>query len=221
MTHPVLLAKNLKKAYSAPKPVHVLSDISMELGRGESVAICGRSGEGKTTLLHIFGTLEEADSGYLEIDGMVSKKSNAHLLRRKSIGFIFQAFHLMEDFTALENVLMPAWIDRRASLKTWGMDLLASVDLVHRADFPVKLLSGGEKQRVAIARALCNDPSLILADEPTGNLDACNAKAIGSLLFSLVRERKKSLILATHDLHLASLCNRRFELSSGTLAHIP
>ena len=115
---------------------------------------------------------------------------------------------------------MPAKIDRRNLSKNHGMDLLASVGLSHRANFPVKLLSGGERQRVAIARALCNDPNLILADEPTGNLDAMNAEAIGTLLLSLVRERNKSLIIATHDASFASFCSRRFRLASGCLADI-
>ncbi len=125
--------------------------------------------------------------------------------------------HLLEDFTALENVLMPAKILRRSASRKEGLELLASVDLSHRADFPVKLLSGGEKQRVAIARALCNDPALILADEPSGNLDAANALIVGDLLLSLVRERKKSLILATHDTRLASLCGKTYLLNGGKL----
>ena len=216
----ILTAKHLKKSYRGPHPVDVLSDVSLELTRGESVAICGRSGEGKTTLLHICGALEPADSGTLLIDGVLCTKATARLLRKKSIGLIFQAFHLLEEFSALENALMPAQIDRRQVSRKEGLYLLALVGLEHRADFPVKLLSGGERQRVAIARALCNDPSLILADEPSGNLDHANAEAIGTLLFQLVREKKKSLILATHDTHLASLCNRRLILSGGQLADI-
>ena len=217
---PVLIAKNLKKSYTSPQPVDVLSDVSLTLQPGESAAICSRSGEGKTTLLHILGTLEKAARGYFEIDGIPYNGANSALIRRRSIGFIFQSFHLLEDLSAIENVVMPAKIDRRNLSKNHGMDLLASVGLSHRANFPVKLLSGGERQRVAIARALCNDPNLILADEPTGNLDAMNAEAIGTLLLSLVRERNKSLIIATHDASFASFCSRRFLLASGCLADI-
>jgi lipoprotein-releasing system ATP-binding protein len=213
----ILVAKNLKKTYRIPQPVEVLSDISLSLERGASIAICGRSGEGKTTLLHILGTLESPDSGVLEIEGTLSTRSHAPSLRRRSIGFVFQSFHLLEDFTALENVLMPAKILRRFASRKEGLELLASVGLAHRADFPAKLLSGGERQRVAIARALCNDPSLILADEPSGNLDAGNALAVGDLLLSLVRERNKSLILATHDTRLASLCQTTYHLAAGKL----
>lgn len=200
--------------------MEVISDVSIQLNRGESAAICGRSGEGKTTLLHILGTLEPPDSGTVEIEGVLCTKRCAALIRRRSIGFVFQAFNLLEDFTALENVLMPAKIVRRTVSRNFGMDLLASVGLKERADFPAKLLSGGERQRVAIARALCNDPNLILADEPSGNLDAANAAAIGALLLSLVKERKKSLVLATHDPALAALCDKTYYLNHGKLAEV-
>ena len=213
----ILVAKNLKKTYRYPQPVEVLSDVSLSLERGESIAICGRSGEGKSTLLHILGTLESPDSGTLEIEGSFCTHSLATTIRRRSIGFVFQSFNLLEDFTALDNVLMPAKILRRTTSRKEGLELLASVGLIHRADFPVKLLSGGERQRVAIARALCNDPCLILADEPSGNLDAENAQAVGDLLLSLVRERNKSLILATHDSRLASLCGKTYHLNRGQL----
>lgn len=213
----ILVAKGLKKAYRSPQPVEVLSDVSLSMQRGESIAICGRSGEGKTTLLHILGTLEAPDSGTLEIDGILSTRSLASAVRRRSIGFVFQSYNLLEDFSAIENVLMPAKIIRRYASRQEGLELLASVGLSHRADFPVKLLSGGERQRVAIARALCNEPSLILADEPSGNLDAANAIAVGDLLLSLVREKNKSLILATHDTRLASLCGKTYHLTQGKL----
>lgn len=213
----ILVAKNLKKTYRYPQPVEVLSDVSLSLERGESIAICGRSGEGKSTLLHILGTLESPDSGTLEIEGSFCTHSLATTIRRRSIGFVFQSFNLLEDFTALDNVLMPAKILRRTTSRKEGLELLASVGLIHRADFPVKLLSGGERQRVAIARALCNDPCLILADEPSGNLDAENAQAVGDLLLSLVRERNKSLILTTHDSRLASLCGKTYHLNRGQL----
>ncbi|HSX11677.1 MAG TPA: ABC transporter ATP-binding protein [Chlamydiales bacterium] len=207
----ILKASHIFKSY--PK-VKVLSGISLSVAAGESIAICGRSGEGKTTLLHILGTLEEPDSGTLEINGEPLTRSNASHLRNEQIGFVFQAYNLLEDFTALENVLMPARIARRSAERKKGLELLSLVGLEERADFPAKLLSGGERQRVAIARALCNDPSLILADEPSGNLDRANAKRIGEILISL----KKSLILVTHDPDLAALCDRKYVLQDGILA---
>lgn len=206
----ILKARNLTKSF--PK-VQVLSNISLTVATGESIAICGRSGEGKTTLLHILGTLEQPDSGEIEIGGQRLTRSNASFIRNQQIGFIFQSYNLLEDFTTLENVLMPARIARKPASRQKGLDLLALVGLEERADFPAKLLSGGERQRAAIARALCNDPNLILADEPTGNLDRANAKRVGEILLSL----NKSLIVVTHDLELAAICNRQLQLTDGTL----
>lgn len=206
----ILKASHITKSY--PK-VKVLSDISLNAHSGESIAISGRSGEGKTTLLHILGTLEEPDSGGIEIGGEKLTRSNASRLRNQQIGFVFQAYNLLEDFTALENVLMPARIARLSPSRKRGLELLELVGLQDRADFPARLLSGGERQRAAIARALCNDPALILADEPSGNLDRANAKKIGDLLLSL----RKTLILVTHDPDLASLCHKRYTLQDGKL----
>jgi lipoprotein-releasing system ATP-binding protein len=207
----ILKAKNISKAY--PK-VQVLSDISLHVKSGESIAICGRSGEGKTTLLHILGTLDEPDSGEIEIAGQRLTRSTAPNIRNQQIGFIFQAYNLLDDFTALENVLMPARIARKPITRQKGLELLALVGLEAKADLPAKLLSGGERQRVAISRALCNDPNLILADEPTGNLDRANGRKIGELLISL----KKSLILVTHDPELAALCSHQYLLKDGQLS---
>lgn len=206
----ILKASHISKSY--PK-VKVLSNISLNVEPGESIAICGRSGEGKTTLLHILGTLEEPDSGEIEIGGEKLTRSNAPFIRNQRIGFVFQAYNLLEDFTALENVLMPARIARHPIDKKKGMELLALVGLEERAHFPAKLLSGGERQRVAIARALCNNPDLIFADEPTGNLDSENAKKVGEILLSL----KKSLVLVTHDPELAALCDKQYHLKDGLL----
>lgn len=203
----ILQAKNLVKSY---QNTPVLKGVSLAVKKGESVAICGRSGEGKTTLLHILGSLEEPDQGSVEIAGKTSPRE----IRSSHVGFIFQAYYLLEDFTALENVLMPARIARKPAPKAFGLELLAKVGLEKQADLPAKLLSGGERQRVAIARALCNDPDLILADEPTGNLDRENGQKIGRLLLSL----NKTLILVTHDPSLASLCHHQYLLQDGFLS---
>jgi ABC-type lipoprotein export system ATPase subunit len=206
----ILKAKEIKKAYGKTP---ILSNVSLTVKTGESIAICGRSGEGKTTLLHILGTLEEADQGEIEVGGKRLTRSTASEIRNQQLGFIFQSYNLLEDFTALENVLMPARIARQKISREKGLELLALVGLENKADLPAKLLSGGERQRVAIARALCNDPHLILADEPTGNLDRENAKKIGELLLSL----NKTLILVTHDLELAKLCTHQYLLKDGQL----
>ncbi|MBU6382968.1 MAG: ABC transporter ATP-binding protein [Verrucomicrobia bacterium] len=206
----ILQAKNIVKCYDN---LSVLSGVSLSIEAGQTIAICGRSGEGKTTLLHILGTLEEPDSGEIELAGMRLSRSNAKELRNQQIGFIFQSYNLLEDFTALENVLMPARIARKQITRSMGLELLARVGLEHKCDVPAKVLSGGERQRVAIARALCNDPPLILADEPTGNLDRENGKKVGELLLQL----NKALILVTHDAELAALCHTQSVLKDGKL----
>jgi lipoprotein-releasing system ATP-binding protein len=214
----ILSASKLRKTFKTPKPVEILSDISLDINAGEAIAITGKSGAGKTTLLHILGTLESFDSGTLLIaEKKISQPEHASKLRNRRIGFIFQAFNLLEDFTALENVLMPACIARQPLDREKGMELLSLVGLRDRVHFSAKFLSGGERQRVAIARALCNDPDLIFADEPSGNLDYANADAISHLLFDLVRSSHKTLILVTHDMDLAARCDRQFSLSQGKL----
>jgi lipoprotein-releasing system ATP-binding protein len=217
MTAPILRAANLHKTFLAPEPLHILNNISLEAYPGESIAITGRSGSGKTTLLHILGTLEPCDSGHLEIASTPTLPKQNARCRNRHIGFIFQAFNLLEDFTALENVLMPARIAHLPATRAYGLSLLAKVNLADRADFPAKHLSGGERQRVAIARALCNNPEIIFADEPSGNLDQANADLVSNLLFNLVAQEHKTLLLVTHDLELAARCTRRYTLSNGTL----
>lgn len=218
----LLRAKGLKKAFGNPTPVAILKGIDLEIEAGETLAIMGASGEGKSTLLHILGTLEAADAGDLFIGGKRVTNGAAPKIRRKTIGFIFQSFFLMEDYTALDNVLMPARIARglNTEARLRAEALLERVGLGHRLDFPAKLLSGGEKQRVAIARALCNNPDLIMADEPSGNLDHQNSQAIHELLLELVRDEGKTLITVTHDDSLATLCDRRMLLQEGQLTCI-
>jgi lipoprotein-releasing system ATP-binding protein len=225
MTHPslpLLAAENITKTFYYPNPVHILKNISFQISAGESAAIVGRSGEGKSTLLQILGTLEDACSGIITIDGVKANSFNRSRLRNEKIGFVFQSFHLLEDYTALENVLMPARIARQkvgkgSDAEARAFNLLESVGLADRAHFPTKLLSGGEKQRVALARAMCNDPCLILADEPSGNLDRQTAELIHEILIGFACKPDKALILVTHDKELAGLCSRQYELRDGTI----
>lgn len=219
---PILEARNIKKRFYQPKAVDILKDINFRMEANESVAIVGRSGEGKSTLLQILGTLEEACEGSLYIEGEQVTSSNRALLRNKKIGFVFQSFHLLEDYTALENVLMPAHIARQPIKRNSeyydrGLSLLEKVGLADRAHFHTKLLSGGEKQRVALARAMCNNPSLILADEPSGNLDSQTAQVIHDILLDFTRHPSKALLLVTHDRDLARLCTHQYELRNGVL----
>ena len=218
----ILEAKCLKKSYYNPVEVPILKEINLTVSRGETVAIMGRSGEGKTTLLHLLGTLEKPCHGGIEIAGQDVSVFNKAAIRNRHIGFVFQSFHLLEDYTALENVLMPARIGRSSISKSSpayqrACNLLTEVGLDSRAHFRSKQLSGGEKQRVAIARALCNDPDLILADEPSGNLDGQTSSMIHDLLFRAAREGNKAMIIVTHDPQLAQRCDRLLTLQNGVL----
>lgn len=221
--HPIILqAKQLSKTFHTPAVVNILNNLNLVIRRGESVAITGKSGEGKSTLLQILGTLESMTSGSLEIDGQAVSLFNRSRIRNRKLGFIFQSFHLLEDYTALENVLIPARIGRKntaAKEKAYdrACQLLEHVGLRDRLHFNTKLLSGGEKQRVAIARALCNDPDIILADEPSGNLDKETAHHIHRLLLDLSHQQGKTLIIVTHDHELAGMCSTRYHLANSTL----
>lgn len=219
---PVLHAKGIYKAFLHPVKVQILKGVDLTVHRGEAIAITGRSGEGKSTLLQLLGTLENPCQGILEISGQVVTRINKTRIRNKCIAFVFQSFHLLEDYTALENILMPARIGRQSISKgssayNRAFALLERMGLQHRAHFNTKLLSGGEKQRVAIARALCNDPDLILADEPSGNLDKQTAENIHSLLLDFARQENKSVIIVTHDQLLANLCDKQYVLQDGLL----
>ena len=216
--HYTLNAKDIRKTFKGPEPLEILKGVSLQVQAGTSVAILGKSGCGKSTLLHILGTLEPPTSGDLEICG----KSALSSLRNAHIGFIFQSFHLLEEYSLIDNILMPAKIarkptDSKSPACERALDLLIQVDLLPKAHLPTKLLSGGEKQRAAIARAFCNNPSIILADEPTGNLDPVNAKTIQELLLRCSQKHSKSLILVTHDDEFASLCDSKYVLKDGFL----
>jgi lipoprotein-releasing system ATP-binding protein len=223
MTQEIILrAKGITKTFQHPVNVSILNGVDFALARGETAAIMGRSGEGKSTLLHILGTLEDSTSGNLEIAGQQVSHHNKSQLRNKHIGFVFQSFHLLEDYTALDNVLMPARIARQNVAKgSVAYDrayyLLEAVGMADRAHFNTKLLSGGEKQRISIARALCNDPDILLADEPSGNLDKQNALIVHEILLSFAQKEKKSLLVVTHDESLAGLCHTNYRLQDGRL----
>lgn len=219
---PILSAKSIRKVFSKPFAIEILKGISLDLFPGESIAIMGASGEGKSTLLQIFGTLEEPTSGELSIAGISVLKGPVPAIRNRHIGFVFQSFNLLEDYTVLQNVLMPALIGGKdihtgSAAHDRALNLLERVGLNERLFFHTKLLSGGEKQRVAIARALCNNPEIILADEPSGNLDHATSHHIHALLMEAVKEFNKALIVVTHDRELASLCDRTFLLCDGLL----
>jgi lipoprotein-releasing system ATP-binding protein len=213
----ILKAKKLHKTFLTPTPLQVLAGVDLEAVRGEAIAIMGKSGEGKSTLLQILGTLEKPCEGEIEICGNSFRTTPLDQLRNRHIGFIFQGFNLLEDYSVLDNVLMPARIGRKKPSPERALKLLEQVGLAPRANFLAKLLSGGEKQRVAIARALCNDPDLILADEPTGNLDYATSQTIHELLLYTVRSLNKTLIVVTHDRELAALCDRTLILKEGKL----
>lgn len=218
----VLVGKGIKKQFHSPVEVSVLNGIDLTVHSEESIAIMGRSGEGKSTLLQILGTLEKVSSGELTIAGQRVSPFSVTRIRRRHIAFVFQSYHLLDDYSVLDNVLMPARIDRQSISKgsdayERACELLRLVGLVHRAHFSTKLLSGGEKQRTAIARALINDPDLILADEPSGNLDHQTASVIHELLLTFSKKKGKALILVTHDEQLAGLCDTQYNLQDGYL----
>lgn len=222
---PILITKDIHKSFYTPSIVKILKGIDLTVMRGDTIAIMGRSGEGKSTLLQILGTLEPPCSGYLEIANQTINNFNKSAIRNKNLAFIFQSFHLLEDYTALENVLMPASIARNniskhSSAYLRACQLLEQVGLSSRKHFNAKLLSGGEKQRVAIARALCNDPDIIFADEPSGNLDKQTSRHIHELLLDFARKQGKTLIAVTHDTDLAAMCSRQFCLCEGLLQPI-
>ena len=218
----ILKAKGLHKKFEQPNPLTILNGVDFEVYPGETIAITGRSGEGKSTFLHILGTLDNPSEGTIEIAGQVVNCFNIGQIRNKHLGFVFQSFHLLEDYSVLDNVLMPAKIGR-ASTKVnsaayvRACTLLEQVGLKDRIHFFAKHLSGGEKQRVAIARALCNNPDIILADEPSGNLDKQTAEGIHQILIDLAKLQNKSVIIVTHDQELSSLCDKQYILREGKL----
>ena len=207
------------------QPIEVLRGVSFEMAQGESLAITGPSGSGKSTLLHLIGTLERPSSGRIEIndeDPFELPESQLARFRNQGVGFVFQDHHLLPQYSVWENVLIPtmAFKNCNGDAEKRAQELLERVGLAHRLSHRPAELSGGERQRVAVARALINSPSLLLCDEPTGNLDHVTAEGISSLLFELHQAEQNILIVVTHSLELASRFGRRFELEAGRCAEV-
>ena len=219
----MLICKNLSKSYSdGNNSIDILSNINLNISSGETVAITGASGSGKSTLLHILSTLDNADSGEINLDGhLISGLDDNKLskIRLTKIGFIYQFHHLIKELSVKENISLPLYIAKKSNtdIEKIVNEVIDQVDMTKRKDFQLDKLSGGERQRVAIARSIVNNPKIIFADEPTGNLDKNNANNIFSLLNDLVKNNKSSLIMATHDLDIALKLDRNLKIDNGQL----
>ncbi len=225
MSDAVLRLSGITKAYNHGKPneVTVLRGIDLEVARAEVVALVAPSGAGKSTLLHIAGLLDTPDAGSVEIDGadMTGKRDSARTaVRRHDVGFIYQFHHLLPEFTAVENIILPQLANGvgRIAAQKRAMELLDQVGVGARAAHRPAALSGGEQQRVAFCRALANGPKLLLADEPTGNLDPDTSETVFGALMDLVRGTGLSAVIATHNLELAARMDRQIRLDQGTLS---
>ncbi len=222
----ILSCKDIHRVYQqGDSPLHILKGISFDLKAGEIVALVGASGSGKSTFLHVAGLLEKPSSGDVIINGQnVSASSDAELtrLRRTHIGFIYQFHHLLPEFSALENVMMPLLMTGIATkqARTKAEALLDKMGLTHRLTHSPKKLSGGEQQRVAIARALIRDPVILLADEPTGNLDNETADIVFAELMNMIRNQNLAAVIATHDLALARKMDRIVHLHNGIVEEV-
>ena len=219
----MIILKNIKKVYNPKKPnaFEALHDVSLTIEDGELAAVIGKSGAGKSTLLHILACIDSYEKGEYKIDGIstvnLSERRSAQL-RNEKIGMVMQDFALVEDFTALENAMLPLEFAKRRkhNRKVLAMNALKSVGMAEYAKKPVNKLSGGQKQRVAIARAIVNQPSVILADEPTGALDSKTAAEIMGV-FRELHAQGKTVIIVTHDMSIAQQCGRIIEISDGNL----
>ncbi|MAY83689.1 MAG: lipoprotein-releasing system ATP-binding protein LolD [Flavobacteriales bacterium] len=215
----MLKAENIHKRFG---DLEVLKGVSLEVAQGEVVSIVGSSGAGKTTLLQVLGTLSNAESGIVTYDDTEVTKLKAKALadfRNKNIGFIFQFHHLLAEFSALENICMPALIrgESKSEAEAKAVKLLERLNLSHRAEHKPSELSGGEQQRVATARALINQPKVVFADEPSGNLDSKNADELHQLFFDLRDEFKQTFVIVTHNNDLANKCDRKLQMSDGQI----
>lgn len=220
----MIKANNIEKSYGK---VSVLRGVDLSIEKGEIVTIVGKSGAGKSTLLHILGTLDLADKGDLYINNTnISTLSRSSLaaFRNQHLGFVFQFHHLLPEFSALENVMMPAFIagakQGRKALQQRATELLAYLGLGHRLTHKPTELSGGEQQRVAVARALMNQPAVVFADEPTGNLDSASSKDLHDLMFRLRNDFQQTFVIVTHNPELANLSDRTLEMQDGKVLSI-
>ena len=217
----ILDAKGIIKSYkNGDNNLRVLDGINFSLEKGKVITVVGKSGSGKSTLLNVLSTLDDADKGEIIIDGKnIEGYSDNEIskLRNSFIGFVFQFHHLLPDFTVLENILMPEWIKNQNSKLNKALELLDVLRLINIRDKCPLELSGGEKQRVAMLRALINDPKILFADEPTGNLDEKNALLLVDLLREINRDYKVSILLTTHNPEVAAIGEKRYELRSGLL----
>ena len=215
----MLKAVGIYKSYGS---LPVLKGVDIEIIKGEIVSIAGSSGAGKSTLLHILGTLDSADKGEINLDDTAVFKLSGKKLaafRNKHIGFVFQFHHLLPEFTALENICVPGWIAGRktSEVEDRALSLLDLLKLSGRASHKPGELSGGEQQRVAVARALINNPSIVMADEPTGNLDSANAKELHNLFIDLRNRFQQSFLIVTHNEELAQLSDRILHMKDGKI----
>lgn len=215
----MITAENVSKRYGE---LQVLKNVSLNIAEGEVVSIVGASGAGKSTLLHIIGTLDKADSGKVSINNIDTGKLKDKKLsdfRNRAIGFVFQFHHLLPEFTALENVCIPAFIAGKSETeaKTKATELLGFLGLADRAEHKPSELSGGEQQRVAVARALINRPAVVLADEPSGNLDSNSATELHQLFFELRDRFKQTFVIVTHNAELADMADRKLEMKDGRI----
>ena len=219
MPQSLLVAQKLTKSYG---DLQVLKSVDLSIQQQEIVSIVGASGAGKSTLLHILGTLDSPDSGDLNINEQKTSQMNHRQLakfRNREIGFVFQFHNLLPEFSALENVCLPGFIGNRSDseVRKKAQKLLEQLGLADRMKHKPSELSGGEQQRVSVARALINDPELIFADEPSGNLDSKNAEELHELFFKLRKELKKTFVIVTHNQSLAALSDRQLEIKDGVI----
>jgi len=218
----ILQAKNIDKSFSNGKTkLSVLKNFSLDVEVGQIITIMGQSGSGKTTALNILGTLDQADAGELTINGtQVHDMNETELstIRNRDIGFVFQFHHLLPEFSAIENILMPTWINGVDDRRDRALDLIEKMGLLERKDHFPGQLSGGERSRVAVARALMNKPKLVLADEPTGNLDEKNANKLIDLLGKINKDFHQAIVLTTHNPKIARIGHKQFFLENGSLS---
>ena len=222
MSDKVIELKNINKIYKTKaEEIHILKNVNLSFSKGNFVSIQGKSGSGKTTLLNILGLLDIPTNGEMFIDDKIINYRNEKIknkIRNEKMGFVFQFHYLLNEFTALENVMMPAFINKnfnKKELKNRAMELLEMVGLGERVKHKPLELSGGEKQRVAIARAMINNPEIILADEPTGNLDTETSLVINNLFKKINEEKKQSIIIVTHSLELANMAEYKYKIEKG------